>query len=235
MREGLTTVASILWPKTLLFAGFSGYPSLRGNRRRRGSMWRNSMPDDSKYTSLLAMVVVVAVPLIGVWEVFRQDESPSLRTFRLLVVLAFGLFLAVLALLSEQLTKANLKSNVRRLEVFNSDLAEMLRAILRRADPGTFWTADDGKYISLLVLIAVVAVPVIGVWEIFRQDETPSLRTFRLIVILAFGLFLAVLALLGEQLAKAGLKSDARKLDTMNSDLVETVRAILRRADAGTF
>jgi PAS domain S-box-containing protein len=193
------------------------------------------MPDDSKYTSLLAMVVVVAVPLIGVWEVFRQDESPSLRTFRLLVVLAFGLFLAVLALLSEQLTKANLKSNVRRLEVFNSDLAEMLRAILRRADPGTFRTADDGKYISLLVIIAVVAVPVIGVWEIFRQDETPSLRTFRLIVILAFGLFLAVLALLGEQLAKAGLKSDARKLDTMNSDLVETVRAILRRADAGTF
>jgi hypothetical protein len=55
------------------------------------------MPDDSKYTSLLAMVVVVAVPVIGMWEVFRQDEPPSLRTFRLLVVLAFGLLLAVLA------------------------------------------------------------------------------------------------------------------------------------------
>ena len=96
------------------------------------------MPDDSKYTSLLAMVVVVAVPLIGVWEVFRQDETPSLRTFRLLLVLAFGLFLAVLALLGEQLTKANLKSNVRKLETFNSDLAEMLRSILRHADPGTF-------------------------------------------------------------------------------------------------
>lgn len=193
------------------------------------------MPDDSKYTSLLAMVVVVAVPLIGVWEVFRQDETPSLRTFRLLLVLAFGLFLAVLALLREQLTKANLKSNVRKLETFNSDLAEMLRSILRHADPGTFRTADDSKYISLLVMLAVIAIPVIGVWEIFRQDETPSLRTFRLIVILTFGLFLAVLALLGEQLAKSGLKSDARKLDTLNSELVETVRAILRRADPVTF
>jgi PAS domain S-box-containing protein len=193
------------------------------------------MPDDSKYTSLIAMVVVVAVPLIGVWEVFRQDENPSLRTFRLLVVLAFGLFLAVLALLREQLTKANLKSHVRKLETFNSDLAEMLRSILRRADPGTFRTTDDGKYISLLVMLAVVAVPVIGVWEVFRPDETPSLRTFRLLVILTFGLFLAVLALLGEQLAKSGLKSDARKLDTLNSDLVETVRAILRRADPATF
>ena len=193
------------------------------------------MPDDSKYTSLLAMVVVVAVPLIGVWEAFRHDETPSLRTFRLLLVLAFGLFLAVLALLREQLTKANLKSNVRKLETFNSDLAEMLRSILRHADPGTFRTADDSKYISLLVMLAVIAIPVIGVWEIFRQDETPSLRTFRLIVILTFGLFLAVLALLGEQLAKASLKSDARKLDTMNSELVETVRAILRRADPVTF
>jgi PAS domain S-box-containing protein len=193
------------------------------------------MPDDSKYTSLLAMVVVVAVPLIGVWEVFRQDETPSLRTFRLLLVLAFGLFLAVLALLGEQLTKANLKSNVRKLETFNSDLAEMLRSILRHADPGTFQTADDSKYISLFVMLAVIAIPVIGVWEIFRQDESPSLRTFRLIVILTFGLFLAVLALLGEQLAKSGLKSDARKLDALNSELVETVRAILRRADPVTF
>ncbi|MGC2526978.1 MAG: PAS domain S-box protein [Candidatus Acidiferrum sp.] len=193
------------------------------------------MPDDSKYTSLLAMLVVVAVPLIGVWEVFRQDELPSIRTFRLLVVLAFGLFLAVLALLREQLTKANLRSTVRKLETLNSDLAEMLRAILRRADPGTFRTSDDGKYISLLVMLAVVALPVIGVWEVFRQDETHSLRTFRLLVILTFGLFLAVLALLGEQLAKAGLRSDARKLDSLNSDLVETVRAILRRADPATF
>jgi PAS domain S-box-containing protein len=193
------------------------------------------MPDDNKYTSLFALVVVVAVPLVGVWEVFRQDESPSLRTFRLLVVLAFGLFLAVLALLSEQLAKAGLTSRVRRLEAFNRRLVEMFRTILRRADPDTFRTTDNSKYASLLVLFVVVALPLIGVWEVFRQDEPPSLRTFRLLVVLTFGLFLAVLAFLTEQLAKAGLRRDARKLEALNSELVEMVQAIVRRADARTF
>jgi hypothetical protein len=64
------------------------------------------MRDESKIASLLAMAVVVAVPVIGIWELLRRDESPSLRTFRLLVVLACGLFLAVVALLGERLTKA---------------------------------------------------------------------------------------------------------------------------------
>jgi PAS domain S-box-containing protein len=193
------------------------------------------MPDDSKYTSLLAMVAVVAVPLVGVWEVFRQDEPPSLRTFRLLVVLAFGLFLAVLALLAEQLTKAGLKNNVKKLEAFNIELVAMLRAILRRADPGTFRISDDGKYISLLAMLALAAVPVIGVWEVFRRNEPSDLRTFRLLAVLTFGLFLAVLAFLSEQLAKSRLKSEARNLEFLNSQLVETVRAILRRADPNTF
>src|SRR5271168_1077118 len=193
------------------------------------------MRGDSKYASLLAMVVVVTVPLIGMWEVFRQDEPPTLRTFRLLVILAFGLVLAVLALLREQLTKASLKNNVKRLEAFNRELVAMLRAILRRADPSSFRTSDDSKYISLLAMAAMVAVPVIGAWEVFRQDETPALRIFRLLVVLLFGLLLAVLALLREQLVEAGLRSDARKLEILNSQLVETVRAILRRTDPNTL
>jgi PAS domain S-box-containing protein len=94
---------------------------------------------------------------------------------------------------------------------------------------------EDNKYISLLAMAAVVAVPVIGVWELLRHDETPSLRTFRLLVVLACGLFLAVVALLGEQLTKAGFRSDARKLEELNRELVESVRAILRRAEPGSF
>lgn len=84
-------------------------------------------------------------------------------------------------------------------------------------------------------MAVVVAVPVIGVWEVLRHDETPSLRTFRLLVVLACGLFLAVVALLGEQLTKAGFRSDARKLEALNRELVESVRAILRRAEPSTF
>jgi PAS domain S-box-containing protein len=94
---------------------------------------------------------------------------------------------------------------------------------------------EDNKYISLLAMAVVVAVPVIGVWELLRHDETPSLRTFRLLVVLACGLFLAVVALLGEQLSKAGFRSDARKLEELNRELVESVRAILRRAEPGSF
>ena len=106
------------------------------------------MREDSKLTSLLAMAVVVAVPAIGVFELLRQDEPPSLRTFRLLVVLACGLFLAVVALLEEQLTKAGFKSDARKLEVLNRELVESVRAILRRAEPTSFRTTFVNKHVE---------------------------------------------------------------------------------------
>jgi PAS domain S-box-containing protein len=106
------------------------------------------MREDSKLTSLLAMAVVVAVPAIGVFELLRQDEPPSLRTFRLLVVLACGLFLAVVALLEEQLTKAGFKSDAQKLEVLNRELVESVRAILRRAEPTSFRTTFVNKHVE---------------------------------------------------------------------------------------
>ena len=106
------------------------------------------MRDDSKVASLLAMAVVVAVPAIGVWELLRQDETPSLRTFRLLVVLACGLSLAVLALLAEQLSKDGLRSDARKLEVLNRELVESVRAILRRAEPSSFRTTFVNKHVE---------------------------------------------------------------------------------------
>lgn len=181
------------------------------------------------------MAAVAAVPIIGVWEAFRQDEPPGLRTFRLLVVLAFALLLAVLALLGERLTKAALKSDARKLEALNRELVGMVRAIFRRETLGTFRSTRDSEYASLLAMVAVASVPVIGMFEMLRQDEPTNLRTFRLLVALVFGLLLAVLALLGERLTGASLKSDARKLEALNGELIETVGAILRRADPNTY
>jgi PAS domain S-box-containing protein len=106
------------------------------------------MRDDSKVASLLAMVVVVAVPVIGVWELFRHDETPSLRTFRLLVVLACGLSLAVLALLAEQLSKDGFRRDARKLEALNRELVESVRAILRRAEPRSFRTTFVNKHVE---------------------------------------------------------------------------------------
>src|SRR5580698_1460477 len=115
------------------------------------------MRDDSKFTSLLVMAVVVAVPVIGVWELLRHDESPSLRTFRLLVVLACGLFLAVVALLGEQLTKAGFRSEARKLEALNRELIESVRAVVRRAEPSTFRTTFVNKHVE-----EILGYPVTG-------------------------------------------------------------------------
>jgi PAS domain S-box-containing protein len=106
------------------------------------------MRDDSKAVSLLAMLVVVAVPAIGVWELLRHDESPSLRTFRLLVVLACGLSLAVVALLAEQLSKDGFRSDARKLEALNRELVESVRAILRRAEPSSLRTTFVNKHVE---------------------------------------------------------------------------------------
>jgi PAS domain S-box-containing protein len=106
------------------------------------------MREDSKFTSLLVMAVVVAVPVIGVWELLRHDESPTLRTFRLLLVLACGLFLAVVALLGEQLTKAGFRSDARKLEALNRELVESVRAVVRRAEPSSFRTTFINKHVE---------------------------------------------------------------------------------------
>ena len=106
------------------------------------------MRDESKIASLLAMAVVVAVPVIGIWELLRRDEPPNLRTFRLLVVLACGLFLAVVALLGERLTKAGFRSDARKLEALNRELVESVRAILRRAEPRSFRTTFVNKHVE---------------------------------------------------------------------------------------
>jgi PAS domain S-box-containing protein len=115
------------------------------------------MRHDSRLTSLLAMAVVVAVPVIGIWELLRQDEPSSLRTFRLLVVLACGLFLAVVALLGEQLSKAGFRSDARRLEALNRELIESVRAVVRRAEPSTFRTTFVNKHVE-----EILGYPVTG-------------------------------------------------------------------------
>jgi PAS domain S-box-containing protein len=115
------------------------------------------MRHDSRLTSLLAMAVVVAVPVIGIWELLRQDEPSSLRTFRLLVVLACGLFLAVVALLGEQLSKAGFRSDARKLEALNRELIESVRAVVRRAEPSTFRTTFVNKHVE-----EILGYPVTG-------------------------------------------------------------------------
>ena len=90
------------------------------------------------------------------------------------------------------------------------------------AHPGVTQAGDgDGKYVSLLAMLAVVAIPLLGVWEALRGDEFPGLRTFRLLVVLISVLLLAVAVFLKEYLARRDLVVDVgvRKLQARLSEL----------------
>ncbi len=65
------------------------------------------------FTSRLAMLAVVSIPIIGVWEVFRQEQSTGIRTFRLVAVLVSIVLLASCVFLKEHLTKRELVADVR--------------------------------------------------------------------------------------------------------------------------
>jgi hypothetical protein len=58
---------------------------------------------------LLARLTILAIPVVGVWEMFRP-ESSGMQRFRLLVVLASVLFLALCVLIKEFLTYRELSS-----------------------------------------------------------------------------------------------------------------------------
>jgi signal transduction histidine kinase len=60
----------------------------------------------------LAVLAVITIPLLGVWEVFRRDEPPGMRTFRLAVVFASLLSLAVAVFLKEYFAKRELLTDV---------------------------------------------------------------------------------------------------------------------------
>jgi hypothetical protein len=61
---------------------------------------------------LVARLTILAIPLVGVWELFRS-ESPGMQRFRLLVVLGSVLFLALCVLTKEFLTYRELSSLLR--------------------------------------------------------------------------------------------------------------------------
>ena len=65
-----------------------------------------------KYASTLAMGAVMAIPIVGVWELFRVDELSSTRAIRLCIVLLAILFLAATAFITEHFTRRELSSDV---------------------------------------------------------------------------------------------------------------------------
>jgi PAS domain S-box-containing protein len=67
---------------------------------------------DPKYSSVLAMLAVLGVPLVGVWELFRTGEPMGTHEIRLLVVMVAGLILALGAFAENYLANREFTSDV---------------------------------------------------------------------------------------------------------------------------
>ena len=64
------------------------------------------------------------------------------------------------------------------------------------------------KYISVLAMLAVLAIPVVGVWELFRTGEPVGVHAMRLLVVLVAGLILASGGFAENYLANREFSSD---------------------------
>jgi signal transduction histidine kinase len=68
--------------------------------------------DDPHYVSLLAMLSVVAIPLIGLFELFRVDEPPERKSLRLLIAFVSAVVLALSAFIREYLERHDLTADL---------------------------------------------------------------------------------------------------------------------------
>src|SRR5271167_1511484 len=100
-------------PLTTAAACWFVWVALRG-RKLAPQLAQSVQPETggTKYASLVAMLSVLAVPVVGLWELFRADEPYRTRVIRLLIVLLSVFFLAVFAFVREYLANRELSSDI---------------------------------------------------------------------------------------------------------------------------
>jgi PAS domain S-box-containing protein len=228
-------------------------------------------------TSQLAMLAVLAIPLIGIWEEFRPEQHPGMRTFRLAVVLVSSVLLAACVFLKEHLTKRELVADVRvgNLQQQLSEAAlsdsealkgsilsslENLIAVLDKegtiidvnqawnrglqeigmpswsAGVGTDYrgtlrrSADQwpGALEVLAIIDAVMNGSVLRLRHDYRCDLSPHPRWFAATVTPLRTRDGGVVVCFKDI-------TDVKKAEVRYGELVETVRAIVWRAEASTF
>jgi PAS domain S-box-containing protein len=67
---------------------------------------------DIRYSSVLAMLSVLAIPVVGVWELLRTDEPFGTHEIRLLLVMIAGMLLAVTVFIQDYLVNREFTSDV---------------------------------------------------------------------------------------------------------------------------
>ena len=101
---GMAFTASILW---FLWIGFEG-------NKLKPKLDQAVLLDttEPKYSSVLAMLAVLAIPVVGIWELFRTGEPLGTHQIRLLVVMVAGLILAAGAFAENYLANREFTSDV---------------------------------------------------------------------------------------------------------------------------
>jgi len=83
-------------------------------RRLAPQLTQTVQPDtgSTRYSSALAMLAMLAIPIVGVWELFRTNEAIETHQIRLLLVMIAGVLLAVGGLIHDQLANREFSSDV---------------------------------------------------------------------------------------------------------------------------
>ena len=101
---GMTSTASILW---FLWIAVQG-----GKLKQKLANAVVLDTTEPRYSSVLAILAVLAIPAIGAWELFRTDEPAGTHQVRLLIVMAAGILLAVGAFAENYLVNREFTSDV---------------------------------------------------------------------------------------------------------------------------
>jgi PAS domain S-box-containing protein len=101
---GMAFTASIFW---FLWIGIQG--------GKLKSKLANAVVLDTteqRYSSVLALIAVLAIPAVGTWELFRTDEPINIHEARLVLVMVAGILLAVGAFAENYLVNREFTSDV---------------------------------------------------------------------------------------------------------------------------
>jgi PAS domain S-box-containing protein len=67
---------------------------------------------DTKYSSVLAMLAVLTIPIVGIWELLRTDEPFGTHEIRLFLVMIAGVLLAIAVFVQDYLVNREFTSDV---------------------------------------------------------------------------------------------------------------------------
>ncbi len=95
------------------------------------------------------------------------------------------------------------------------------RKLTPALEHGQLAGTDEPTWVSLLAMIAVVAIPFVGLWELFRVSEPSERRAVRLAIVLVSVVLLALSALIKEYLEHHGLSADLSRAVLQRTQMEE--------------